>query len=46
MEALDVENSRLYKFDKSEHVRELQKKSSPTTDTFEPASTAGDDFDL
>ena len=29
MEALDVENSRLYKFDKSEHVRELQKKSSP-----------------
>ena len=47
MEALDVENSRLYKFDKSEHVRELaNKKTSPTTDTFEPASTAGDDFDL
>ena len=47
MEALNVENSRLFKFNKEEHVRELTKKSSNNTDSFEPATTsAGDDFDL
>jgi hypothetical protein len=46
MESLDTENSRLYEFSKSEHVREL-KKTSSTTESFEPASkNAGDDFDL
>ena len=48
-EALDVENSRLFQFSKEDHVRELQKKKSTTTDGFEPAPTngaAGDDFDL
>ena len=47
LETLEMENSRLYEFSKKDHVRELQnKKSSPTTDNFEPASTAGEDFDL
>lgn len=45
LEALDVENSRLYKFSKEDHVRELKK--TQTTSSFEPASSnAGDDFDL
>jgi len=46
IERLDVENSRLYKFSKEEHVREIQKKSSPQTDTFEPVNPNGSDFDL
>lgn len=46
LEALDTENSRLYEFSRTNHVKELQKKSN-TTDSFEPAKTdAGDDFDL
>jgi len=45
LEALDAENSRLFKFSKEEHVRELKKTQS--TSSFEPASSnAGDDFDL
>ena len=45
LEALDTENSRLFKFSKEEHVRELKKTQS--TSSFEPASSnAGDDFDL
>ena len=45
LEALDVENSKLYKFSKEDHVRELKK--TQTTSSFEPASSnAGDDFDL
>lgn len=45
LEALDVENSRLYKFSKEDHVRELKK--TQTTSSFEPASSnTGDDFDL
>jgi hypothetical protein len=45
LEALDTENSRLFKFSKEEHVRELKK--TQTTSSFEPASSnAGDDFDL
>jgi hypothetical protein len=45
LEALDVENSRLYKFSKEDHVRELKK--TKTTSSFEPASSnTGDDFDL
>jgi hypothetical protein len=46
LEAVDKEDSRLYKFSKADHVREVQKKSSPTTSSFEPASDAGSDFDL
>ena len=46
LEAVGADNSRLYKFNKSEHVREVQKKESPKTDSFEPANTAGSDFDL
>lgn len=46
LEAVGTDNSRLYKFNKSEHVREVQKKESPKTDSFEPANTAGSDFDL
>lgn len=46
LEALDVENSRLFTFKKEDHVRELKKKSSPTTESFEPSNTAGTDFDL
>jgi hypothetical protein len=46
LESLDVENSRLYKFSKADHVREVQRKTT-TTDSFEPASnSAGADFDL
>lgn len=45
LEALDVENSRLYKFSKEDHVKELKK--TETTSSFEPAGpSAGDDFDL
>tara|TARA_S200002703_G_C3729710_1_gene224317 strand:+ start:208 stop:873 length:666 start_codon:yes stop_codon:yes gene_type:complete len=45
LEALDIENSRLYKFSKEDHVRELKK--TQTTSSFEPASSnTGDDFDL
>jgi hypothetical protein len=47
LEALNVENSRLLKFDKASHVREAQKKQSPAANNFEPAtSNTGDDFDL
>jgi len=45
LETLDVENSRLYKFSKEDHVKELKK--TQTTSSFEPASSnTGDDFDL
>ena len=46
IESLDKENSRLYEFSKKDHVREVQKKPSQTTQSFEPTSKAGDDFDL
>ena len=46
LEALDIENSRLYKFSKADHVREVQRKTTTTTDSFEPAQTGGSDFDL
>jgi hypothetical protein len=46
IESLNAENSRLYEFSKKDHVREVQKKSSTTTQSFEPASKDGDDFDL
>ena len=49
LEALDTDNSRLYKFSKEDHVRELQKKSAEKAASFEPSSlngSAGDDFDL
>lgn len=46
IESLNTENSRLYEFSKKDHVREVQKKSSTTTQSFEPASKGGDDFDL
>lgn len=45
MESIDTENSRLYKFSKEDHVRELKK--SQNTSSFEPQSSGGgDDFDL
>jgi len=45
LEALETENSRLYKFSKEDHVRELNK--TQTTSSFEPVSpAAGADFDL
>jgi len=51
MEAVDTDNSRLLVFDKKEHVRELQNKSTNTNTNenvpFETAGTSvGDDFDL
>jgi hypothetical protein len=46
LERLNIENSRLYAFSKKDHVRELVKKVSPTTNSFEPSAKAGDDFDL
>tara|TARA_R110002153_G_scaffold179359_3_gene332748 strand:+ start:1285 stop:1953 length:669 start_codon:yes stop_codon:yes gene_type:complete len=46
LESLDNDNSRLYTFSKSEHVRELKNKTV-TAGTFEPEiSSKGDDFDL
>ena len=46
LESLDVDNSRLYTFSKADHVREVQRKTTTTTDSFEPAQTGGSDFDL
>jgi len=49
IEALNVENSKLLTFDSNNvnHLRKVEKKNSPTTSQFEPASTgSGDDFDL
>tara|TARA_R110000851_G_scaffold100671_1_gene216336 strand:+ start:2737 stop:3405 length:669 start_codon:yes stop_codon:yes gene_type:complete len=46
LESLNNDNSRLYAFSKSEHVRELKSKTA-TAGTFEPNTTVkGDDFDL
>ena len=46
LESLNNDNSRLYTFSKSEHVRELKDKAA-TAGTFEPnAADKGDDFDL
>jgi|TARA_B110000259_G_scaffold49673_1_gene58277 hypothetical protein len=48
IEALDVENSRLITYNTSDknHYRALVKKDVLPTSGFEPASTAGDDFEL
>ena len=46
LESLDADNSRLYAFSKTDHVREVQRKTTTTTDSFEPAQTGGSDFDL
>ncbi|BCV01489.1 MAG: hypothetical protein CM15mV42_1710 [uncultured marine virus] len=48
LEAIGKENSRLLEFNKKDHVRELQNKSTSNTESnFEPANVnAGDDFDL
>lgn len=49
IEALNVEKSKLLIFDSNNtnHLRKVEKKNSPTTNQFEPASTgSGDDFDL
>lgn len=48
LEALNKENSRLLTFDSNNtnHLRKLEKKENVATTSFEPATTAGDDFDL
>tara|TARA_Y100000385_G_scaffold59718_1_gene57852 strand:- start:4089 stop:4763 length:675 start_codon:yes stop_codon:yes gene_type:complete len=48
LEALGVENSRLitYNINDKNHYRPVVKKDVPTTNAFEPAQAAGDDFDL
>ena len=48
LEALGVENSRLitYNVNDKNHYRPVVKKDVPTTNAFEPAAIAGDDFDL
>ena len=48
LEALGVENSRLitYNINDKNHYRPVIKKDVPTTNAFEPAQAAGDDFDL
>lgn len=48
IEALNTEPSKLLVFDSnnSNHLRRVVKTASPTTNQFEPAKTAGDDFDL
>ena len=49
VEALNVEKSKLLIFDSNNpnHLRKIEKKNSPTTNQFEPSSSAsGEDFDL
>lgn len=47
VEAIDVETSRLLKFNKEEHIKPLQKKASAPVDDFNPfGETTGSDFDL
>jgi len=48
VEAVDAPNSRLLKYDTNNknHYRPVVKKDAPSTNSFEPATTAGDDFDL
>lgn len=48
LEAMNKENSRLLTFDSNNtnHLRKLEKKENVATTSFEPATTAGDDFDL
>ena len=48
LEALGVENSRLitYNVNDKNHYRPIVQKDVPVTNAFEPAPTAGDDFDL
>lgn len=48
IEALDVENPRILKFNKEEHIKPLQKKSSAPVDDFNPfiENGPGSDFDL
>lgn len=48
IEALEVENSRILKFNKEEHIKALQAKKSAPVDDFNPftSESAGSDFDL
>lgn len=48
IEALDLENSNLLKFDRNNinHFRPIVKNDAPKADNFEPAVVAGSDFDL
>jgi len=48
LEALDAENSNLIEFDKNDtnHFRPMVKKESTPANNFEPAPTAGSDFEL
>ena len=48
LEAIDKEPSRLVQFDSNNtnHLRKLVKSDAPTASNFEPAVSAGDDFDL
>jgi hypothetical protein len=48
VEAVDAPNSRLLQYDTNNknHYRPIVKKDVPATNNFEPAQTAGDDFDL
>ena len=48
LEALNKDNSRLLTFDSNNtnHLRKLEKKENVSTTSFEPATAAGDDFDL
>ena len=47
VEAKDVENSRVIKFDRNTHVRPVQKKTDTSVNSFEPTkATASSDFEL
>jgi hypothetical protein len=48
LEALDVEDSNLTVFDKtdSNHFRPFAKKEPTVVNSFEPSSTSGSDFEL
>ena len=47
VEAKDVENSRVIKFDRDTHVRPVQKKTDTSVNSFEPTkATASSDFEL
>lgn len=46
LEELNAEKSRLLTFSKVDHIVELKNKKPQSTQSFEPAAVAGDDFDL
>jgi hypothetical protein len=45
-ERLDVDNSKMIKFDRNEHIVAIKKSENSTVSSFEPVVNSGGDFDL